>query len=385
MLHCHDSYGIGHLRRTLTLATALRAAQPELEILITSGSPCATHFELPEGVDIIKVPSVTKGADGSYVPRSLGTGLGTVVRMRRRLLLETFRAFQPHLVLADHQPLGLCGELTDVLEGARQLGTPTILGLRDIIDEPAIVAEEWARPDIRHAITNLYTKLVVYGREEVFDIRREYQVPNEWKEKTEFTGYVVRDAPINTGRAVPSIRPVVLVTIGGGEDGCERIDTYLQMLEQSQPVWNTCMVLGPLFPQRDVRRVKRRARMLNGLEVHSFHRDIPRLLAQCDAVVSMAGYNSVTEIMQSGKPVVFWPRTHPRREQLIRAERLELRGVGACVAEPTPMKLRRELELALERGGLRPPRGLLGGCDSMCRIVQDMLSPGREEVSQKVV
>ena len=99
----------------------------------------------------------------------------------------------------------------------------------------------------------------------------------------------------------------------------------------------------------------------------------------------MAGYNSVTEIIQSGKPAVFWPRTFPRQEQLIRAERLELRGLAACVAEPTPEKLRRELELALERGVVRPPGGLLGGCEAMCRVVREALDLEPQETNQKVI
>ena len=385
MLHCHDSFGIGHLRRTLTLAAALRERQPDMQILITSGSPCATHFELPEGVDIIKLPSVTKDAHGQYVPRGLGDSLGTVVRLRRRLLLETYRTFQPRLILVDHQPLGLCGELTDVLEEATKDGVPTVLGLRDIVDEPAAVAQEWSRPDLRRAIGELYSKLVVYGDPSVFDLCAEYAFPPEWRDKLDYVGYVVREAPERSARAVPSIRPVVLVTVGGGEDGVDRIHTYLEMLEESPPLWNTCMVLGPLFPKREARSVKRRARLLNGLEVHTFHHDVPRLLSQSDAVVSMAGYNSVTEIMQSGKPAVFWPRTFPRREQHVRAERLELLGIGACVAEPSPQRLRRELELALERGASRTSDRLLSGSASLCEIVLDILNPGRERANQKVV
>ncbi|MFT7487140.1 MAG: putative glycosyltransferase, partial [Candidatus Paceibacteria bacterium] len=308
MMHCHDSYGIGHLRRTLTLAAALRAAEPNVQILITSGSPVATHFALPDGVDIIKLPSVTKSDLGEYIPRGLGDDLQKVVDLRRRLLREAFRCFEPQLIIVDHQPLGLCGELTDVLEEATQSGIPTLLGLRDILDEPQVVAEEWGHAHMREAIGSLYTKLVVYGDAAIFDVRTEYSLPKEWSDKIEFTGYVVRRIPEHSARAIPSIRPTVLVTVGGGEDGVGRIHTYLDMLEESPPLWNSCIVQGPLFPKREARSIKRRARLLNGLEVHSFHHDIPRLLAQSDAVVSMAGYNSVTEIVQSGKPAVFWPR-----------------------------------------------------------------------------
>lgn len=385
MIHCHDSFGIGHLRRSLNLATSLRRQIPSCEVLITSGSPCATHFELPDGVDVLKLPSVTKDEAGDYVPRRLGGGLGAIVRMRRRVLLEAFLCFSPDLVIADHQPLGLCGELTDVLEEAHSTGVRTFLGLRDIIDEKAAVDAEWGRPHIRHALTKLYDRIVVYGRQDVFDVRHEYDLEDAIADKLEYTGYIGRPAQISTVRAVPSLRSEVLVTVGGGEDGVERVDTYLELVEEGQPVWNSCLVLGPLFPQKEVRRVKRRARLLRGLDVHSFHHDIPRLLAQSDAVVSMAGYNSVVEIMQSGKPAVFWPRSFPRREQLIRAERLELRGLAACVAEPTTGKLRREVELALDRGVTRRSAELLGGCKAVSRIVIEDLGLEACKTNQRVI
>ena len=136
LLYSHDSYGLGHLRRTLTLAGALVARRPGASILIVSGSPCATHFALPRGVEIVKLPSVTKNDAGEYAPRSLHGGLDQLERLRRSLLRQAFETFDPHLLIADHQPIGLDGELLDVLRLTRTRGTRTILGLRDIIDDP---------------------------------------------------------------------------------------------------------------------------------------------------------------------------------------------------------------------------------------------------------
>ena len=45
LFYSHDSYGLGHLRRTLTLATAMRAAIPDASILIATGSE---SMPLPE-------------------------------------------------------------------------------------------------------------------------------------------------------------------------------------------------------------------------------------------------------------------------------------------------------------------------------------------------
>ena len=57
-----------------------------------------------------------------------------------------------------------------------------------------------------------------------------------------------------------------------------------------------------------------------------FVSDLPSYTAAADVVVSMGGYNSVTEILSFGRPAVLVPRVTPRKEQLIRANLLGRRG-----------------------------------------------------------
>ncbi len=71
MFYCHDTYGLGHLRRTLTLAQGLRNRSPAMSQLIVTGSPVAQSFPYPEGADYIKLPSVVKVGAGRYEPRTI--------------------------------------------------------------------------------------------------------------------------------------------------------------------------------------------------------------------------------------------------------------------------------------------------------------------------
>jgi predicted glycosyltransferase len=50
-----------------------------------------------------------------------------------------------------------------------------------------------------------------------------------------------------------------------------------------------------------------------------------------DIVVSMGGYNTVTEVLSLGKKSVIVPRVKPALEQLIRAERLSQLGLVKMV------------------------------------------------------
>jgi predicted glycosyltransferase len=44
-------------------------------------------------------------------------------------------------------------------------------------------------------------------------------------------------------------------------------------------------------------------------------------------VIAMGGYNTVSEILSSEKPALIVPRVSPRREQLVRAERMRDLGL----------------------------------------------------------
>ena len=370
--HSHDSFGLGHLRRTLTLAGALARQVPSAEILITTGSPCATHFALPDGVEIVKLPSVSKDAKGSYVPRSLGGDLASLVRLRRALLSEVQRSFNPDVLVVDHQVLGLGDELHDVLAATRAAGTRTILGLRDIIDAPDVVAREWGRPAARQALREWYDRVCVYGDPRIFDARAEYPVPEELRANLEFVGYVGRAVVPERAERAAGAPKQVLVTVGGGEDGYERLSTYLDALELGGCDWESTVVCGPLLDQEQFKTLKRRARRLNGCEITSFHADLPHLLSKSDAVVAMSGYNTSVEIMQSRVPAVLLPRCFPRREQLIRAERMQAAGLAQCVETLEAGAVRDAVKQALGGDAVSGAVPSMTGAEMMAGVVVEM-------------
>lgn len=373
LLYSHDSFGLGHLRRTLTLAAELAHSLRDASVLIVSGNPCATQFPLPRGVEVVKLPAVTKDVEGHYAARNLRGGLDLIRRLRAELLRASFETFQPDLLIADHQPIGLDGELLPVLRRARQCGARTILGLRDVIDDPEVVAHQWSHPEIREALAELYDRVCVYGDERIFDQRREYPIPPELARRVEYTGYVVRDGAARRGAVGAITRPQMLVTAGGGEDGESRIQCCLEALALAPTPWDTTVVLGPLMHPLQARRLKRMARSLRNVRPLSFHADMPRLLSEMDVVVAMAGYNTVAEILQARVNSVLLPRVFPRREQLIRAERLEAAGLARCVAEPTPRIVRDAMESAL--GSQRDWRSApsMDGAERTCAIALEVL------------
>ena len=88
-------------------------------------------FELPDRVDIVKLPAVTKDVDGAYTPRCLSGSLRAVVELRSRLLLAAFESFSPDVVMVDHHVIGVGGEILPTLRAAKKHGAEVIEHLRD--------------------------------------------------------------------------------------------------------------------------------------------------------------------------------------------------------------------------------------------------------------
>ncbi|HKB16938.1 MAG TPA: hypothetical protein VKF62_12805, partial [Planctomycetota bacterium] len=64
LLYSHDTYGLGHFRRSLLLARAIAREIPEASILCATGSPRSHSFPLPPRFDYLKLPSITKDPEG---------------------------------------------------------------------------------------------------------------------------------------------------------------------------------------------------------------------------------------------------------------------------------------------------------------------------------
>jgi predicted glycosyltransferase len=150
LLYCHDTFGLGHLRRTLSLAKHFTATLPDAEALIVTGSPLAPAFELPPRVNYIKLPAVTKRSDGTYAAHSFSLEFTAMRDLRAMILRETAQEYHPDVFLVDYAPLGLKREALPTLTFLRTTH-PTclcVLGLRDILDASYLVRQSWTQEGV---------------------------------------------------------------------------------------------------------------------------------------------------------------------------------------------------------------------------------------------
>ncbi len=354
VFYSHDGVGLGHLRRNLAIAAALTDAAPDASVLLATGCEELGKHGLAPHVDLLVLPGLKKLANGRYSARRLQMS-GREVRALRAAQLETvIQSFRPDVVLVDKHPAGVRGELRPALDVLLEQGGCAVLGLRDILDDAATVAQEWEASGVIELIERYMDRVLVYGDPRVLDVVEAYGMPASLAARSRYCGYVVnpetvRSLPADSLPAFatrPERRPTVLATAGGGEDGWSLLNTFV--LAAREAPWDAVIVTGPQLSTRK-RQALRMVAIDAGVEFHVNEPDVAGWFPHVDALVCMGGYNTLCEATSRGTPTLSVPRTRPRREQLIRARRFAGFDLLRTV-EPdrlNPGLLRREVDALL--------------------------------------
>ncbi|MCA0907654.1 hypothetical protein LCM27_14720 [Ruegeria marisrubri] len=326
LFYSHDTFGLGHLRRSRALAAAITQADQSASALILTGSPVAGRFTFPRRVDHVRLPGVTKRADGSYAARTIGMGIEEVTELRSGLIQTAVQQFDPDVLIVDKEPTGFRGELLPTLNHLQQnCGTKMVLGLRDVLDEPEVLAAEWARKEAVEATERFYHEIWVYGLQSIYDPTRGLPLSAAAQSRIHWTGYLRRDlGPVGE----PPQQPYILITPGGGGDGKAMVNLVLSAYEKDPNLSpRAVLVYGPFLSGELREDFETRVAALNGrVTAVGFESQIETLFAGAEGVVCMGGYNTFCEVLSFDKRAVIVPRTTPRLEQWIRASRAE--GLG---------------------------------------------------------
>ena len=230
------------------------------------------------------------------------------------------------LDLVDKEPLGLRGEVEETLHVMRDRGVPTVLGLRDVMDDPDLLEPEWERKNVMPALQDLFDAIWVYGLPQIHDPLAGINVPDSVRRKMTYTGYLRREVSSDGNLSQPAKidSPYILVTPGGGGDGEVMVDWVIRAYEvDRQQPYPALIVLGPFMPSETQAYFIERATVLDDVEVITFDAHMESLMSEAVGVVAMGGYNTFCEIMSFDKRALIVPRTVPRREQFIRAKRFQ--------------------------------------------------------------
>lgn len=379
LLYSHDTFGLGNIRRTLLLAEELRNQYEGAAILIVTGSPMIQSFRIPAGVDYVKLPCLDRTDSERYEPRFLQQCADEVKRTRSAILRNTVLGFDPDLMIVDKRAGGVDGELLPALRAMRESGSiaKLVLGVRDILDAP-----ERTRANLRNngsfdIIDEFYDEVWIYGSRCLFDAVKEYDFPHSVARITHFCGYLKRPTA-QPARDAGS--PHVLVTTGGGGDGLALIRTYLEGLAglPRSTALRTTVVFGPQMSPADREGLLQQFGFLADVSFLDFEADLAERYAAADVVVSLAGYNTVCELLSFAHRAILVPRAEPVQEQLIRARLLAARGYFDLIE---PEDLKPEILIARVLSALKPTPTVVPplDLDGLPRVVQRTAELLRQE------
>ena len=394
LMYSHDTYGLGHIRRTMAIANHLR--DPHTNILILTGSPIAGRFALPKQVDFVRIPGMIKKTNDEYQSLSIRIAPDQALKIRTNIIKATAQTFRPDLFIVDKEPLGLKKEVLPTLEWFKNHSpnTSTILGLRDILDDAATIKSDWQDKNVYSYLHELYDEIWIYGDKDIYDPVTQYAIPKSIHERVHFTGYIPRRNLPNSVRTrirkqfrILKEDTFILVTTGGGGDGCEVLEHYIAMHDYFPTAlpFKSIIISGPFMPKESRERIKRQAKK-HGIKMLPFHPSMEELMKAADLVISMGGYNTICEIMTQQTPSLIIPRETPRLEQLIRARSLHSRGLIDFIpwTEVTPQLLREKIfSILAEQSSYRQNMASfqLSGLDTMLTRLEHFRSSYRENIS----
>jgi predicted glycosyltransferase len=371
LFYCQDGAGLGHLRRALNIGREVLVREPRCAVLVIGDSPAIPLLTPPAGMDFVKLPTVVRTGPGDWRTRSLALDVDRTLRLRARLIAEAFSGFRPDAVLVDHMPLGAQGELRPMLERAAEApGVRLYLGLRDVLDAPDVIRRVW-RELGAYDYLPAYDAVLVYGCRHVYDVGTVYGL-NGLARRLAYCTYAtsIRRA----SRQQPTTQPIVVAMGGGGGDAFPLLRAFVDGFPAVGSRKLRGLVLaGPNMPARD-RRLLATAAAPQRVDVVRYVDEPRRLIGRAAAVLCMAGYNTLCEVLAARRRALVVPRTGPSAEQRIRSRLFAERRLVRPLApeELTPERLGSSLAEVLD-DDLLPDEAMIPSLSGAARAAELVL------------
>ncbi|MCL5778143.1 glycosyltransferase [Limibaculum sp. FT325] len=349
--------GSGHLVRILALARAVTAAGAVARV-VSGGRPLG-HIGRA-GVDLVQIPPLAvRDLDFSRLLAPDGEPADAAfMATRGAAIAAAIHAFRPDALVTETFPLGrrsLAAEFEAAISAARRVvpRVAVLASVRDVPEPPSAPDRLAAAAD---RLRTLYDRLIVHGDAGFLPLSATWPLPADLAAMTAHAGYVAEPA---APAEAPAPDGEVLVSAGGGDRGRGLLSMAAQAAKGSRLRWR--LLVGGADAATEASALAARYPAPN-LAVEPARADYRARLARAAVSVSLAGYNTVTDLAPLATPAILVPdETAGEREQAIRAAALAgLPGVAvrplaglapgdlAALAEAMAGRPRPPLPLALD-------------------------------------
>ncbi|MBU2547078.1 MAG: hypothetical protein KKB20_01585 [Proteobacteria bacterium] len=335
LVYTPNSIGLGHLFRTLAVATGIRRCRPDLDILVLTGSSLPQVL-LKEGIEVVKLPGIMQEVENesrTYRPRHLsGLGIDHLIRLRKKIIEDVFTFYQPDAVMLEHKLAGLMGEASVLLRqkiaaagkadefalihlsrgNLGRLGIPRVFDfdserydLVDLYDYHYILddaSEAAAWRILRESTPGLRDKIFFLGKT---TIKTRAELPSR---------------PEVLKRLGLPDQSIILASLGRHGDISGIFSRLLGACETAglMPDRQLAVILDPYLKEETREELERLGRSVDVIFL-PFVFNLIELINISELVVCRAGYNTVNEIQLTGVKAVVIPEHHPSGEQELRA------------------------------------------------------------------
>ncbi|MCX7823344.1 MAG: hypothetical protein N2260_07885 [Syntrophobacterales bacterium] len=347
LLYCQHVLGIGHFFRSLEIAKALAPHQ----VLFVEGGQPLPSITLPSHVKRFLLPPLMM--DEAFEGFNLeGEELLKVQKERKEKLLKAYEEFSPDVLIIELFPFGrrrFSFELIPLLERAVGDGRKRLIvcSLRDIlVEKPNIERyESWV---LKH-LNGFFDLLLVHSDERIMRLEESFFRVDDILIPIHYTGFVARESARRKVRKDYQRSKKVVVSTGGGKVGSELIEATILAIRdiQSLPL-EVEIYMGPFMDEFTKTHLRHIAKGDDRIKFKPFTVNFVKLLSQAEVSISMAGYNTLMDLLTTGIHSILYPFKQ-NREQRLRAERFAPFGNFVIIDEAKPEVIRRELEAILTR------------------------------------
>lgn len=359
--------GTGHLSRALTLARAF-ADESNTVTLVSGGLPVG-HFDT-SGIRFLQLPALrSDGTDFTTLLDADGAvAVPDVMQRRENVLLDCLAQGHPDVLITELFPFGrriLRNEFIALLMAACQMQPrPLVLSsIRDILAPPSKPAKAAFADDM---VARFYDGVLVHADPEVVTLDQSWPVGDMLAARLHYTGFVAPKAPPHATTRGQDI----LVSAGGGNVGDVVFDAACGAA-RDLPAYHWRLFVGGAEARRKALAAKAPA----NVTVEPPSPEFRGLLTSAAASVSMAGYNTALDVLQTGVPAVIVPFDDAGEiEQTLRANALSALPAMSVILQQnlTGSALAERVKAVIGEGPRTPRIAGMNGAERTVQISRDL-------------
>ena len=333
LFYCQYLAGMGHLVRSTEI---IRSLVKDFDVCLINGGQLIPGFEFPAEARVVHLPAVWE--DGSQLkPVDSSLTIDEVKESRKQKILDVLEKFQPDCIVTECFPFSkhkLKFELKPMLKQAKENDITIVCSLRDLImTQPMSESAKIRRREkICKLIDRFYDLVLFHGDANLLRLEDSFPGVDKLDCDLFYTGYVAPAAESDLPATPEDIiglnrtEPSIVVSVGGGRHGYPLLEAVLlasPILKKSIPHKIHCFA-GPFMAEAEFQRLQTIAAKQDNVTMRRFTPRLTQYMQQADLSVSLGGYNTIMNILQTKVRSLILPslNEHQTDEQSIRARKL---------------------------------------------------------------